>query len=138
MVGPAAPATFEVTPARIEKLLNDLAPTRKAATLNQLRGLVHRVFELATRRGLWLGMNPAKAVERRKVVRGIPNHLKADEVPRMLAELDAKWRPLFAAAVYTGMRKGELLGLRKSDLDFDEGTITVARAHASVMVTFCA
>jgi integrase len=120
---------IEVTPARIEKMLNDLAPTRKPATLNQLRGLVHRVFELATRRGLWVGMNPAKAVERRKVVRGLPQHLKAEEVPRMLAELDAKWRPLFAAAVYTGMRKGELLGLRKSDLDFDEGTITVARSY---------
>jgi len=49
----------------------------------------------------------------------------------MLAELDSRWRPLFATAVYTGMRKGELLGLRKSDVDMEAGTITVARSYDS-------
>jgi excisionase family DNA binding protein len=34
-----------------------------------------------------------------------------------------------ASAVYTGLRKGELLGLRKSDVDLDEATITVRRSY---------
>ena len=36
---------------------------------------------------------------------------------------------LFATALYTGMRKGELLGLRKEDVDLDARLITVRRSH---------
>jgi integrase len=45
----------------------------------------------------------------------------------MLAALERRWRPLFATAVYTGMRKGELLALRKSDVDLAAGTLRVGR-----------
>lgn len=37
---------------------------------------------------------------------------------------------LYAAAVYTGMRAGELLGLRWEDVDFDRRLITVQRSYA--------
>src|SRR5207245_3043027 len=39
------------------------------------------------------------------------------------------WRAVFAAALYTGLRKGELFGLRKSDVDLDHRTITVRRSY---------
>lgn len=45
--------------------------------------------------------------------------------------MERRWRPLFATAVYTGVRKGELLALRKSDVDLTAGTVVVARSHAS-------
>jgi integrase len=35
---------------------------------------------------------------------------------------------VFAAAVYTGMRKGKLFGLRRSNVDLVPNTITVARS----------
>jgi integrase-like protein len=38
-------------------------------------------------------------------------------------------RPVFAAALYTGLRKGELFGLRKSDVDLEHRTITVRRSY---------
>jgi integrase len=40
-------------------------------------------------------------------------------VPLLLRALDPRWRPLFATAIYTGLRKGELLALRKSDVHLD-------------------
>jgi integrase len=40
-----------------------------------------------------------------------------------------RWRAFFAAAVFTGMRKGELCGLRKADVDLVERTITVRRSY---------
>ena len=91
-------------------------------SLNGLRGNVHTIFARAIERGLWQGQNPAKAVKRRKVPRKVFDTLKADEVPELLAALTPQWRPLFACAVYTGLRKGELLGLRKSDVDLEEAT----------------
>jgi integrase len=45
-----------------------------------------------------------------------------------MAALDEAWRPLFATALYTGMRKGELLGLRKTDVDLAESLIMVRRS----------
>jgi integrase len=43
--------------------------------------------------------------------------------------LNPKWKSLFAAALYTGMRKGELFALRKADVDFDAGLIVGSRSH---------
>ena len=121
----------EVTPGRLEELLNGKADTLKPRTLNALRGIVHRVFELAIRREKWNGVNPAKRVERRKVPKRLPVYLKVDEVPPTLAMLDPGWRPLFATAIYTGMRRGELLALRKSDVDLADNTIAVQRSGES-------
>ena len=47
----------------------------------------------------------------------------------VLANVPDRWRCLFAAALYTGMRKGELLGLRKEDVDLGARLITIRRSH---------
>lgn len=121
----------EVTPARIEQLLVARERSRALSpkSINHLRGVLHRIFALAIKSGRWSDANPAAAVERRKVSKRLPAYLKQDEVPRVLAALDGRWRPLFATAVFTGMRQGELLGLRKADVDLADGTITVARSY---------
>lgn len=81
--------------------------------------------ELYTRRanqaGRWAGANPAQSVPRLKVPKRLPDFLRTDEVPLVLAALSEKHRPLFATAIYTGMRRGELLGLRKIDVDLSTG-----------------
>ena len=48
----------------------------------------------------------------------------------VLAAVLPHWRPLFATAIYAGLRKGELLGLRKADVDFDLRLIFVRRSYA--------
>jgi Phage integrase family len=60
----------------------------------------------------------------------LPDYLRAHEVRPPLAALTPKWNPLFATALYTGMRKGELFALQKSDVDFTAGLILVSRSHA--------
>src|SRR3989442_709186 len=77
----------------------------------------------------WVGENPVVSTERRKIARRIYATLRAEEVPLLLAEVPAEWRPLFAAALWTGMRRGELFALRKSDVDLAIGTITIQRSH---------
>jgi integrase len=119
----------EVTPAEIEKFLQARSNHLGPQTINHLRGFVVRTINKAIRTGKWTGSNPALAVEKRRVPKRKPDYLRADEVPRVLAALDDRWRPLFATAVYTGMRRGELLGLRKGDLDLAAGLITITRSH---------
>jgi integrase len=119
----------EVTPPRVEGLLVGKEKVLSPKTINTLRGFLLRMFNLAIRRGLWNGINPATRVERRKVPKRLPEYLRFEEVPRVLDALPPQLRPLFATAVYTGMRQGELLGLRKGDVDLEAGTITVARSY---------
>jgi len=54
----------------------------------------------------------------------------AEQVSIVLGEVPDQWRAFFATAVFTGMRKGELCGLRKSDVDLAQRTITVRRSYA--------
>src|SRR6185436_1363142 len=73
--------------------------------------------------------NPVVDVPKRKVPKRLPDYLRPQEVPPLLASLHPKWRDLFATAIYTGMRKGELFALRKRDVDLASGMITVCRSH---------
>ena len=121
----------DITSARIESLLHRKRGELAAESLNKLRGLIGRLFSCAERANLFHGINPARNVSRRKVPRNIPEYLREQEVVPVLCMLDLRWRPLFATAIHTGMRKGELLGLRRRDVDLEAGTILVARSYDS-------
>jgi integrase len=97
-------------------------------TVNHLRRYIVTAFNCAKRAGRWEGPNPAEQVKRRKVPRRAPGYLKAQEVPLLLQSLQKRWHPLFATAIYTGLRKGELLGAKKADVDLKARLFTVARS----------
>ncbi len=86
-------------------------------------GLVPRDWTLHS------GPNPVDKVKRQKVSRRTPDFLRATEVPGVLAALPDRWRPVFATALYAGLRKGEVLGLRKEDVDLERRQIVVRRSH---------
>ena len=119
----------EITPGVIERFLQAKATTHGPQTLNHLRRYVLSAFNCARRAERYMGPNPAKEVLRRTVPKRKPDFLRVDEVPRVLAALEDRWRPLFAAAIYTGLRKGELLGLTKAKVDLRERLLYVARSY---------
>jgi integrase len=51
--------------------------------------------------------------------------LSKSEVLLVLQALPRRWRPLFGVAFTTGLRKGELLGLRCNDVNLAAGLLTV-------------
>ena len=56
----------------------------------------------------------------------------AEDAKRFLDALaDDRLVPLWTLALHTGLRRGELAGLRWSDVDLDEGTLTVAQQRTS-------
>ena len=96
-------------------------------SVNHLRAIISRAFNVARRRGWWTGGICAD-VRPLKVPRPtIGDYLRPEEARAVLSQLDARWRPLFAAAIYTGMRKGELLSIRKSDVDLKRQLLRVGR-----------
>jgi integrase len=118
----------ELTAGHIETLLQQKADALGPQTLNHLRGYLTRAISRARRAGRWKGDNPAAQVETRRIPRRQYDYLRTEEVPRLLEELAPEYRPLFAIAIYTGLRKGELLALRKSDVDLKSRLLTVSRS----------
>lgn len=52
------------------------------------------------------------------------------EADRLLAAAEEEWRPMLTVAMRTGLRLGELLALRWSDVDLEGGRLMVRRAVA--------
>ncbi len=124
----AAVRLQEMTSGQVERFLQAKVGDYSPQTVDHLRRFILTAFNCARRAGRWLGPNPASDVRQRKVHRRAFDYLRAAEVPRMLAALHPRWRPLFATAVYTGLRRSELRGLRKRDVDLEAGLLTVARS----------
>jgi integrase len=117
-----------VSPGRIETFLQAKAGSLGPQSINHLRNFVGRAFNAARSADLWVGENPARNVKKRRVARRAPDYLRFDEVPLVLGALSARWRAMFATAIFAGLRKGELRALRKADVDFPSGLLRVARS----------
>jgi integrase len=101
-----------------DERLKTLAP---ATVVRELNTISHAI-EIASREwGLWVPRNPIKLVRRPLVPRGRTRRLKEGEEDRLLAACDRGrtplLKPLIILAIETGMRRGELLGLRWEHVD---------------------
>ncbi len=118
----------ELSPGHIENLVQEKSRTHAPRTVNGLRTYFIVAINCAKRAGKFKGENPATQVKPRKIPRATFDYLRTNEVAPVLEALHPRFRPLFAVAIYTGLRKGELLALRKTDADLDSRLLTVARS----------
>jgi len=115
-----------LTAARVEDHLHELEKAGAApASVNHVRAKLRTVFFKARKAGLWVGTNPITETESRRVPKRVHPTLRMEEIPQVLDHVPALWRPFTATAIYAALRKGELCGLRKSDVDLDAGLMTV-------------
>ena len=93
---------------------------------------IHRLLRQALFHAVkWqmMARNPADAVEPPRPQRYDPPMLSPDMVRRLLSEAgDAPHGDLIHTAVMTGLRKGELLGLRWQDVDLDASLLHVRQS----------
>jgi integrase len=96
-----------------DQRLKDAAP---ATIVRELNTISHAVNTAMREWGLWLPRNPVKMVRRPSVPQGRKRRLEEGEEQRLLAACDRGRTPLLKQlvilAIETGMRRGELLGLR--------------------------
>jgi len=97
----------------------------------KLRRHIHAMFAFAQDAGL-VSVNPADVARARGrrggVHRARGTELSPVEVKRFLDECTARWRLFFTVALDTGLRRGELIGLRWGDVDLLERIIHVRRS----------
>ena len=103
-----------------------LAPTTVRNTIVPLRALYrwaadHDITARNPTRGLAM---PGVSGSRRE------RFATPSEVRALLASLDPRDRALWATAAFAGLRRGELMGLRWSDVDLDAGELHVRQAFS--------
>ena len=123
----------DITALDLMQLFNDMADKGVSLAHRQkLRTRIKAVFEHGIQAGLVNVMrNPAHELVLRKSEEKKPEILTIGEI-RKLVEIafarNHEWRHVWALALLTGMRNGELFALQWSDIDWEQKLITVARA----------
>jgi integrase len=103
-----------------------------SSTKRQALIVLRLVLDAAMREEL-IRRNVARIVDRPRVERQDALHYDSDEIRRLIeASKDHRLGDFLIVAAYTGMRKGELLGLRWQDVDMTAGSIRVTGTLARV------
>jgi integrase len=114
--------------ADVQQLYADRLTHLSPTTVRYIHAVLHHALSDAVKWGL-LVRNVTDAVEPPKKARNEMRVWNADQANRVLAAaaedpLETLWR----LSVFTGMRRGELLGLKWSDVDIEAPALFVQRA----------
>lgn len=119
----------EIGAADVQVVLSSLAKKIAPRTLLTVWNRLRRIFGAAKDWGC-ISVNPADRVRlpamsdvREKIV------LAPEQVRRLLEELPEPFRTMALVAVLSGLRRGELFGLRWKSVDFSGGSILVCESN---------
>ncbi len=131
----------DITPAIINRFMGRLSKeppknkrsqgkTLSGTFLRKYYGLLHGMFERATK-WQYISINPVAAVDAPAVDTKEFTPYTDEQVVAMLDALskeDLQWRALFTLAIYSQMRRGELVGLNWSAVDFEKKCVGVRQS----------
>jgi integrase len=113
----------------VQRIANDLlAEGRDPSTIRNALMPLRVIFRRAAEDGD-LAVNPCTHL-RLPAVRGRRERIPSpEEAHRLLAALAERDRPIWATALYAGLRRGELMALRWEDVDLAGAVIRIERAY---------
>lgn len=119
----------DIKPSDIKKwlyALDDVGGKSKRIYLGVLSGILQEaLFDEV------IDKNPVRNVKLPKFDRPKIKPFSADEVKRIMNLTENEnYRFYLAIAFYTGMRSGEIIGLKKTDINFQKNTIIVQRTRS--------
>ncbi len=102
-------------------------------TVQYIHAVLHRALGQALKWGL-VTRNVTDLVEKPRPGKRTFTTWSAAEVKQFLeAVSDHRWHPIYALAIYTGMRQGEILGLHRDDIDLVRGIIHVRHQVSAIV-----
>lgn len=106
----------------VEVFISELKCTNKR--INNILVPMRSLMKFALKAGL-IDKNPLDLIENLKVSKPDIDPLSMDEVNRFLEVVEPFYRPFFTVAFFTGMRFGEMAGLKWKNVDYKLGVIKV-------------
>jgi integrase len=130
----------KVTPMDVHEALRELAATptaygkpRAGSTVAQTRSILAQCLKAAERYG-HVTRNAATLAAPVPFQHAVPQPVDLEDARRLLAQVDGHpLASLYTTAFGTGMRLGELLGLRWPQVDLEAGTIRVVNQIATTV-----
>jgi integrase len=122
-----------MSPADVQGFLNAKAASGLSPrTVGYLRGVLRGALGHAERTDL-VTRNVARLARPPRIPRRRVSPLSVEEVRTFLATIRGdRLEALYLVALGVGLRQGEILGLRWSDVDLERGTLTVRHALARI------
>lgn len=118
----------KLQPMHIQQYVTNHLKTRSPRTVAYTLTLLKQALKHAVQKWRLLPFNPADAIERPSYRRVKFQALTLEGAQEFLDSVrDHKHYPIIYTALYTGMRQGELLGLRWEDVDFNRSVLKVQR-----------
>ena len=98
------------------------------SVVRSIHMMLHQAFEDAVKERL-ISKNPTKGTTIPKKSRGELQVLNKEQLDRFLVEVDKDdiWRDFFYTELTTGLRRGEICGLKWCDFDEKHGTLSICR-----------
>jgi integrase len=124
----------EIKAVAVENWLGTIP--RADGTKAKIRNIMSAVFNHAVRHE-WLDKNPITLVRQSAKRESIPEILNVEEIRALLAELELRDRTLVLLDAGTGLRVGELLGLKWQDVDFENLELHVRRSVVHQVIGRC-
>jgi integrase len=112
-----------------DELLKELEPASVTLTL----AVISKMVNWGLKKKLIDCTNPMKGCVRPAAASSL-DYLSKEEVAKLLAHVEGKapdMHPIIATGLYAGLRKGELLGLRWSDVRLDAAGMDVLRSYTT-------
>lgn len=125
----------EITKGDIRDILSCLISKGKSNSFqNKVLNGIRRVYGWGRDEGIIKGglENLTQGIRVSRIEEKVPDILTLEEIRKLLemAKLEGHpWYPIWAAAIYTGMRSGELYSLLWTDVDFTNGLITISKSY---------
>lgn len=119
----------KLSPLDLQRLYADRLTTGglSTTTVSNIHVVLHRALKQAVRWGL-LTRNVTEAVDPPRKANPTCVTWNKGQTNAFLAVADGdEWAALWRLALFTGMRRGEILGLRWEDVDLGRGTLAVKR-----------
>lgn len=119
-------------PKKTRGQLQENGETIAASTVRRYLTVLQSIFKQAVKQGL-LNENPANVEHLTLPKAQVPkiDIFTKQEAAQMLAALekeDLQFQTLIQLAIFTGARRGELIALKFSDIDFEQRKITIERS----------
>jgi integrase len=124
----------DVKPVAVEGWLKSVPRSRGSKA--KIRNIMSALFNHA-RRYEWTDRNPITLVRQSAKRERVPEVLTEEELQALIPELSVRDRVLVLLDACTGLRVGELLGLKWSDVDFENEQLHVTRSVVDQVVGDC-
>lgn len=96
------------------------------ATINKELSVFSHAFNLSIKEWGWVRDNPVRNVSREKDHRGIERWLTVEEEEKLLNQSPLWLKEIIVFAIHTGLREGEILSLKWSQIDFSRKALVIS------------